>query len=889
MSGGSLSTSGTSALPQDSLLATKLFIPASRSNLVPRPRLLAQLDQGLTAHLTLVSAPAGFGKTTLLSTWLSERQYPAAWLSLDTGDNDLARFLAYLITALQMIHADAGQVARTLLQSAQPPPMESVLTMLINELATAWGDASLLPGRGYVLILDDYHLISARAVHDAVTFLLDHLPPQMHLVILTRADPPLPLARLRASNQLTEIRADHLRFTPDEATAFLSQVMGLELSTEDVATLQAHTEGWIAGLQLAALSLQSSEDTPSFVAAFTGSHRYIVDYLVEEVLSRQPEAVQSFLLQTSILDRMSGPLCDALTQRADGQAMLERLEKANLFLVPLDEERRWYRYHHLFADLIRQQLNASEPGLVPELHRRASQWHEQNGDADQSIQHALAAKDSVRAASLMDKSCYAAWRSGEIVKLQAWMKALPESVVFMYPRLGIYCAWAAVLTGQYKESEKILAQIERAVQDDPALQIDWLAAQVFIARAKGQQARAIELAQEALELPAIGSIESRGLLMLGLTIAYWDVGKIQETAVAAQEAIRLTEQAGDWHARAIMLSFLGLAQAALGNLRLAFEIYQRAISKQPDVPNWTGGGFAQVCLAALYYEWDELDRATEYARAGLEYSQLTGHSEIQMNCYRQLAFIYQAQGDAQAVREVLDQAAQVVRKHRLPRLWGPEHVQIALAQGDLPSALHWIEQIQGEYGASIHYPALPLERAKLALAQGDKNGAAAILAERYEMAARDGIRYAQIEIRILQALACSDDEQALAYLSEALNMAQPEGYVRIFVDQGRALVPLLRRAAHEGVAPGYVARLLSAMAESSGAPPSLAQPLIEPLSERELEVLSLIAAGLSNSRIAEKLMVAVGTVKAHTSSIYGKLGVRNRTQAVARARELKLI
>jgi LuxR family maltose regulon positive regulatory protein len=889
MSGGWLSTSGTSVLPQNSLLATKLFIPASRSNLVPRPRLLARLDQGLTGHLTLVSAPAGFGKTTLLSEWLSARQHRAAWLSLDTGDNDLACFLAYLIAALQTIHADAGKVARTLLQSPQPPPTKSVLTILISEIATAWGGASLLAGARHALVLDDYHLISARPVHDAVTFLLDHLPPQMHLAILTRADPPLPLARLRARNQLTEIRADHLRFTPDEATAFLSQVMGLELSTKNIAALETRTEGWIAGLQLAALSIQSSEDVPSFVAAFTGSNRYIVDYLVEEVLSRQPDTVQSFLRQTSILDRMSGTLCNALTQRADGQAMLERLEKANLFLVPLDEQRRWYRYHPLFADLVRQQLQASEPGLVPELHRRASQWHEQNGNTDQSIQHALAAKDLMRAASLMDEGSYAAWLNGEIVKLRGWVKALPKSVSLMYPRLGIYYAWAAVLTGQYEESEKVLAQIKKAIQSNPVLQIDWLAVQVFLARAKGQQVRAIELAQKALELPETGSIVSRGLLMLSLTIAYWDLGKIQETVAAAEEAIRLAEQAENWHARAIMLSFLGLAQAALGNLRLALEIYQQAVRKQPDVPNWTGGGFAQACLAALYYEWDELDRATEYAQEGLEYSQLTGHSEIQMNCYRQLAFTYQAQGDAQGVREVLDQAAQVVRKHRLPRLWGPEHVQIALAQGDLPGALHWIEQVQGEYGASIHYPALPLERAKLVLAQGDKTGAAAILAQRYQTAAGHGIRYAQIEIRILQALASRDDEQALVYLAEALTMAQPEGYVRTFVDQGKALVPLLRGAAHRGIAPGYVARLLSAVAESPGAPPSLAQPLIEPLSERELQVLRLVAAGKSNPEIAAELVLAVGTVKAHTSNIYGKLGVRSRTQAVARARELKLI
>jgi LuxR family maltose regulon positive regulatory protein len=869
--------------PGEPLLATKLHIPPARPNMVARPRLLERLDQGLSARLTLLSAPAGFGKTTLLSAWLAEFSSPAAWVSLDVGDNDPVRFLNYLIAALRAIEPEVGERARQVLRSPQPPSIESILTLLINELCTLVEDV--------VVVLDDYHAIDTPAVHDIIAFLLEHLPPPpggIHLIIATRVDPPLPLARLRACGHLSEIREADLRFTSEEAAAFLNRTMGLRLSAEDIAALEARTEGWVAGLQLAGLSLQglARGDVAGFIEAFAGSNRYIVDYLVEEVLSRQPETVQSFLMQTSILDRMSGPLCDALTKRADGQAMLERLERANLFLVPLDKQRRWYRYHHLLADVMHQQLHRSEPGLVPELHRRASRWHEQNGDTDQSIQHALLARDWMRAASLMDESSYAAWLEGEIVKLQGWVKALPNSVGLMYPRLAIYYAWAALLTGRYEESEKVLAQIEAAIQDNPALQVDWLAVQVFLSRTKGQQARAIELAEKALELPETGNVISRGLLMLSLTIAYWDVGKIQETIAAGEEAVHLAEQAENWHARAIMLSFLGLAQAALGNLRLAFQTYQQAIREQPGVPDWAGGGFAQVCLAALYYEWDELDRATECVRAGLEYSQLTGHSEIQMNCHRQLAFIYQAQGDVQGVQEVLDQAAQVERKHHLPRLWGPEHVQIALAQDDLPSALFWIEQVQGEYGASIHYPALPLERAKLALAQGDKTEAAVILSERYQTAAQAGIRYAQIEIRILQALAANDDEQALVYLAEALTAAQPEGYVRIFVDQGNALVPLLRRVAHKGIAPGYVAQLLSAMAETAGAPPSLAQPLIEPLSEREMEVLQLLAAGKSNQAIAAELVLSVGTVKAHN---YGKLGVRSRTQAVARARELNLL
>jgi LuxR family maltose regulon positive regulatory protein len=374
--------------------------------------------------------------------------------------------------------------------------------------------------------------------------------------------------------------------------------------------------------------------------------------------------------------------------------------------------------------------------------------------------------------------------------------------------------------------------------------------------------------------------------MLSLSIAFRNLGKPREATASAEEAIRLAEQNGEWHARAFLLGLLGLAQAAQGNLHLAFATYQQAVRQGPHVPTWAGGGFAQAGLAALYYEWDELDRASKIARAGLEFSQLTGHAEIQMNCLRQLAYIHQAQGDAQGALQALDQAAQVIHKHHLPNHLAPAYVHIALAQGDLPGALHWIAQVRDGSGASIHYSALPLERAKLALAQSDRATAATILVDRYEMAAQDGIRYAQIEIRVLQALAAGDEEQALAYLSEALTMAQAEGYVRIFVDQGSALIPLLHTAAQRGVAPGYVARIVSAM---PGASLPVAQPLIEPLSERELEVLRLVASGKSNREIAGELVLATGTVKKHLSNIFGKLNVQNRTESVARARELHLL
>jgi len=838
----------------------------------------------------LISAPAGFGKTTLVSAWLSGFEQPPAWLSLDASDNDPVRFFSYVIAALQTVLPGVGEAALALLRSPQPSPLESVLTALINELCAAPGriDAAR---RATILALDDYHAIGAPAIHDATTFLIDNLPPRLHLIIATRADPPLALSRWRSRGQMVEIRADDLRFTFDETALLLNKVVGLNLSRDEITALEARTEGWIAGLHLAALSLRGrpAQRVSQLIQAFSGSQHYILDYLLEEILERQPAEVQTFLLHTSILDRLTGSLCDALTGQNDGQAKLMQLEKANLFLVPLDDERHWYRYHHLFAGLLRYQLQASQSSLIPELHRRASHWHEQHGYTDQAIQHALAAEDWPHAISLMDGASQLARRNGEFSKVLSWVKSLPELPFATNPRLCIAYAWAVSITGQFDEAAKVLARIEPTIQGDPVMRVEWLAAHIFTARTQAQMLQAIEYAQAALRLPETQNPQVRGPLLLSLSITYRNLGKPGAAAASAAEAIHWAEQNGEWHARVFLLGLLGLAQAALGNLHLAFETYQHAIREQPGVPAWAGAGFAQVGLAALYYERDELDRATEYAQKGLEYSQLTGHGEIQMNCLRQLAYIRQARGDAKGAREALDQATHVVRKHHLPNHLAPAYVQIALNQADLPGALRWMEQVQDESGASIHYSVRPLERAKLTLAQGNKTAAAAILAECYEKADQDSIRYAQIEIRILQALATHDEGQALAYLSEALTMAQPEGYVRTFVDQGKALLPLLRDAAQRGITPDYVAQLLRAFKETSGTIPVTQQALVEPLSERELEVLRLVATGKSNRQIADELILATGTIKKHLNNIYGKLQVNNRTQCVARARELRLL
>jgi LuxR family maltose regulon positive regulatory protein len=889
------------------LLATKLHIPPIRPELVSRPRLTERLNEGTTRKLTLVSAPAGFGKTTLLSEWIHRRggvtpPLQAAWLSLDKEDSDPARFWAYFIAALQTVQADVGKSILAAFQSPQPPPIEVVLTALINEIAA-------IPNH-FALVLDDYHLIEAQPIHSALAFLLDHLPPQMHLIIAGRADPPLPLARLRGRGQLTELREDDLRFTPDEATAFLNQVMGLSLSAQNAAALEARTEGWIVGLQLAALSMQGRHDVEQFVESFTGSHRYILDYLIEEVFQQQAADVQDFLLKTSILDHLTAPLCDAIVEQDgilpyDAQAMLERLDQANLFIIPLDHERQWYRYHRLFADLLRHRLDmVCGSKHVALLHARASQWYEANGFPADAVHHALTGHDWERAATLISDASGSFMSRGEVTTLVGWIQALPDEVVRARPQLCLECSWPLILTGRLDAAESYLAQAEQAAcgeqgrttQEDAAFLGEIVAAQAYIARTRGDARRTIELSQRALTLLPQDNLSSRSIVALNLGLAHWHRGHLAEAEQALTEAERAALQSGNSHVRLMAFGLLGPIQAAQGKLHQAAILCRQAIQLGEGSPAMA---LTHLEFGALLYEWNDLEAAADHLRRGIELTHRSGNLELQTGGYRMLALLKQAQGDASAALAALQEAHQLARDHDVTPFVHARnaacHVQIALAQDDVATATHWAEQVTEDADAFPFYPFLRLTPARLLLAQNQKAAAAEQLEALYEKAVVSGWQFGVVEVRALQALAAPTPAAALTFLTDALALAQPEGYVRTFVDKGEPMAALLREAASQGIAPDHVSKLLAAFSvwECGGmeVAPSHphTQPLIEPLSDRELEVLQLLADGQTNHEIAQALHVSINTVKTHLKTIYGKLDVHSRREATAQAKKLGLV
>jgi LuxR family maltose regulon positive regulatory protein len=901
----------------DVLLATKLHLPRPPLGFVSRPRLAEALSDGLAQGLVLVCAPAGFGKTALLAGWVQGSRHPVAWLCLDAGDSDPARFWRYALAALDRARPGlAGRVGPLL----GPPPrsFDGLVTTLINELAAN-------PAADQVaLVLDDYHLIDSEPVHASVAFLLEHLPPGLRLVLASRADPPLPLARLRARGQLAELRAAELRFTGQEAAALLAAVAGPGLPEAAVAALVDRTEGWAAGLQLAGLSLRGQADAAGFVAAFGGSHRFVLDYLTDEVLARQDASVRAFLLETSVLDRMSGELCDAVTGRVGSQAMLEQIERAGLFLVPLDEVRSWWRYHHLFADLLRARLHEEQPSRVPELHRAAATWSDEHGLADDAVRHALAAGDAAWAARLTERyfdALYYRW--GEAATLRRWLAALPPETLRARPRLCVAQAVSAIVGGQVETAEPLIDDAERAYaaiagepDEPPADQADsvlanvpaWIAfMRAQTARLRGDPARVVQFAQQALALLGDGDSYLRLLVRSCFVVADWLRGRLEQAERGVLEQRRL---AGEGYLALRACYDLGRIQHAQGRLDAAFATYRRALGtgvgvagdQQPYL------GMAHVGLAGVLYERDELTAALDHATRGVTLCRQLAFAQPLATGLATLAQIRQAQGDAAAAAAAMDQARQagpspqvIALLNPVPSLWA----RLKLAHGDLATVARWAAERglgaedEPSYVREPDYLAL----ARMLLAQDLRGQAIVLLGRLLDLAVSQGRTGSVVEIQALRALALAggDHPAALDALAEALALAAPQGYVRVFADEGAPMHALLTQlAARQGQQPtarcittGYLAGLLRACRPAPGAPPraraAAASGLAEPLTDREADVLRLIAAGKSNQRIARELVVTLDTVKKHVSHVLGKLGAANRTEAVTRARELGVI
>jgi ATP/maltotriose-dependent transcriptional regulator MalT len=877
------------------ILATKLYIPPPRTKVVFRPRLIERLNEGLHRKLTLISAPAGFGKTTLVSEWVAGCKRPSAWLSLDEGDNDPTRFLAYLVAALQTVAANIGKGVLGILQSPQPTPTESILTALLNEI-TAIPD-------NFVLILDDYHVIDARPIDHTLAFLVEHLPPQMHLVIATREDPQLPLARLRVQGQLTELRVSDLRFTPSEAAEFLNQRMGLNLSAEDITALEVRTEGWIAGLQLAAISLQGHKDATGFIKSFTGSHHFVLDYLVEEVLQQQSESVQTFLLRTSILDRLCGPLCDAvlLDPSASGQQTLAYLEHANLFIVPLDNERRWFRYHHLFADLLRQRLHQStasskgdEMGGVAELHRRASAWYEDNGLELEAFHHATAAGDVEHAERLIEGKGMPLHFRGAVTPVLNWLKSLPTTVLDDHPSLWTAYASVLLVTGQVTSVEQTLHSAEAALQDsEPDDKTRDLIGRIAAIRAtaavnQNQVETIIDQSRRALEYLHPNNLAFRTSTIWKLGYAYHLQGDRAAASQAYTKVISIGQASGNMIFTLLATIGLGILQEADNQLYLAAQTYRRVLQLFGDQP-LPFASEAYLGLARLLYEWNDLDAAQQHAQQSIELARLIENTDRVVACEVFLARLKLVQGDAAGAAAILAKAGQSVRQHnfmyRMPEVAAAQ-VLTLLHQGNLAAAAEMAETHE-----------LPISQARVHLAQGDTSTALALLEPLRRQAEAMGCEDERLKVMVLHAvarLAHGEKDKAVQLLGDALALAEPGGFIRLFIDEGTTMPHLLSEATVHGIMPDYVGKLLAVFETEkqkseykSSLPP--AQPLIEPLSRRELEVLRLIAQGLSNREIGERLFLALITVKGHNQKIFGKLQVQRRTEAVARARELGLL
>jgi LuxR family maltose regulon positive regulatory protein len=883
------------------ILTTKLYIPPVLPTVLTRPELLECLERGREVPLTLLSGPPGYGKTTLLSLWATYHPGSVAWLTLDENDNDLARFFQHLLASIQTIEPLTGRGITLRIERGKPIPIESILTPVLNELASCELDLSL--------VLDDYHVIEAASIHSALTYLLEHAPPNLHLVIATRADPPLPLALMRGRGQLVELRAAELAFTPQEASNFLQNVLGLKLYPADITTLTQRTEGWPAGLRMAAISLMDHSDPASFVRMFGADDRHVVDYLVDEVLTRQPVEVQRFLLDTSILERLCGPLCEALMDEpgeVNGQKMLERLEAANLFLLPLDDKRYWYRYHRLLADVLRERLRKSEPERTLTLHRRASSWYAmqtQTSEASifisEAIDHALLAEDPAHAAELIEVGAEATLMRSELTTFLGWTDNLPEQVLVSRPRLCALQAMVRLITG--RPLEEVTQSLERASQADSrgdhAGEIATVRAMLATFQGDGQATAT--LAEQALQLLPEESLFMRTLMIDSLGIAYLMLGDFPAAIQALEKAARMGEQTGNVLAAAGAWGTVAGLHLTAGRLQRARELLERALelATSPTGQRLPAAGKALLGLGQVWREWNDIEAAERFTNEGVACFEQYGDVGNVVGLASLARFSIEA-GEFDIARQQIAKAERIALESDATdlddRLVHALKAFLALAEGDDEAAKRWVDDLRSATTDKPFYHLQELEQTTLArvlLNLNQPQEALEILLSVGQNAKKLGMDKRLAEVLVLQALAhetLGNEDQALEAIEAALHIGEAGSMVRTFITEGEKVARLLHEAARRGTTPEYVGRLLAAFPQAQ---PERAKQddLVEPLSERELEVLSLVAEGYTNAEVGQHLHLAPSTIKWHTSNIYGKLGVKNRSQAVARARTLGLL
>ncbi len=917
------------------LLNTKLYIPPVRPNIVQRTRLVQRIETGITSNhkLTLISAPAGFGKTTLISDWSNDTRIPLAWVSLDGGDNDLTRFLGYCIAALRTIKPSIGDASLELQQSPHPQPVETVLTTLINELDEIH--------ERFALVLDDYHVIESHHVHEALNFLINHLPRKMHLIIATRADLPLPIARLRIRVRLTEISEFDMRFTLDEATTYMNDVMQLDLAKEDIAALENRTEGWIAGLQMTALSIQGSGDVSGLVRALSGKHRFILDYLMEEVLGQQSAEVQDFMVKTSILNQLSAPICDAVMgwsnaaggtsrkrkaiRRLDtahhSQEVLEHMDRANLFLLPLDGERRWYRYHRLFADLLEEKLSQVYSDKIQDLHRRAGEWYKQNGLIGEAINHLLEAGEFGQAADFISKNALTFVYHGNLETLARWLEILPKDAKESQPWLSIAHAWALSFAGQLEPVASILQEAEgtlTSITDEIEVQrlfgiIDALRG--YLIAIRGSMPLAAEFAREALKVLPDEDLVLRGFAATLLaTVLRW-TGELNEAKGAYQEAITINRAAGATNVLVESLCDLATLQSIQGELQRSISTCREALSIAEEYCERSGRrlsahGHVSIQLCSIFREWNDLDMATQYAEEGLALCEEWGQAESLMRANIECALVLQACGDSDGSIRSIQKARQ------LASALSPWYVarsatleaHLRLMQGDLTYALQWIDNQDLIFDDEVEFQDFEthLTIARTLIAHGRRlskseslpalDQATEILDRMRSTAERSGAGRYLIEIMILASQiqdVLGETDKALSTLEKALALAEPEAFIRVFVNEGEPVRRLLCELKKQKSSVPYAQKVLLSMDAQVevGTTDEIGntESLIEPLTEREMEVLHLLATHLSGTEIAGQLFIAASTVRSHIKNIYSKLRVHSRTEAVEKAQEIELL